>query len=132
MLLVETYIHKSSIHGLGLFTSQLILKGTKVWEFTPNLDKEYTHEQFLDLPKRAQEYIFHYGWIDPEINMYRLSFDNDRFMNWNENPNLAGTVNELFALRDIQKDEELTYPFIEDKSSTKKWQTYNGSILQFQ
>ena len=117
MLLVNHYLEKSSIHGLGVFASELIPKGTKVWEFTPGLDREWTPEEFNQLSEQAQQYILHYGWLDPITNMHRFPFDNDRFINWSNNPNVGGTSNEIFALRDIQKGEELTFPFEEDALS---------------
>jgi len=117
MLLIDHYLDKSEIHGLGVFASKLIPKGTKIWEFTPGLDREWTSEEFKKLPKQAQRYILHYGWIDPITNMHRFPFDNDRFINWDNDPNVGGTSDEIFALRDIQQGEELTFPFEEDALS---------------
>jgi len=119
MLLIKSYLEKSSIHGFGMFASEFIPKGTKVWEFTPGLDREWTPEQFSELPQKAQEYILHYGWLDPVTNMHRFPFDHDRFINWSEHPNVGGTSDEIFALRDIKEGEELTFPFEEDALSTK-------------
>jgi SET domain-containing protein len=119
MLLVETYLEKSSIHGFGLFASKSIPKGTKVWEFTPGLDREWSIEEFNLLPEKAKNYILHYGWLDPILNKYRFPFDHDRFINWSKNPNVSGTSDEIFAIVDIQKDEELTFPFEEDALSMK-------------
>ena len=114
MVLVKTYINKSPIHGLGVFAAEFIPAGTKIWEITPGLDLEWHNSQFVSLPEPAQQYILHWGYKDPETQMYRLSFDNDRFMNWSLTPNVVGTSNETFAAKDINKDEELTYPFSED------------------
>jgi len=119
MLLVKSYLEKSSIHGFGIFASEFIPKGTKVWEFTPGLDREWTPEQFSELPQKAQEYILHYGWLDPVTNLHRFPFDHDRFINWSENANVGGTSDEIFALRDIERGEELTFPFEEDALSIK-------------
>lgn len=120
MLLINAYIEKSSIHGFGLFASELIPKGTKVWEFTPGLDREWNLEEFRQLPEKARSYIMHYGWLDPLTNMHRFPFDNDRFINWSSTPNVGGTSDEIFALKDIQKNEELTFPFEEDALSQLK------------
>ena len=123
MLLVKSYLEKSSIHGFGIFASEFIPKGTKVWEFTPGLDREWTPEQFSQLPQKAQEYILHYGWLDPITNMHRFPFDHDRFINWSKHANVGGTSDEIFALRDIERGEELTFPFEEDALSTKNAST---------
>mgnify|MGYP003340846405 FL=1 len=114
MILVKTYIGPSSIHGLGVFAQEFIAQGTKVWEITPGMDLEWKPTEFIDLPYPAQQYIQHWGYQDPDTLNYRLSFDNDRFMNWSTNPNILGSSTETFAVRDIDKDEELTYPYAED------------------
>ncbi len=114
MILVKTYIDKSDIHGVGVFAAEFISKGTKIWEINRQLDLEWAIEEFIELPREAQLYIQHWGYRDPETLMYRLSFDNDRFMNWSSDPNVIGNSKETFAARDIDKYQELTYPFSED------------------
>ena len=57
MLLVKTYLDKSSIHGLGVFASQVIRKGTKVWRFVDGFDRVYSPTQFAKLPKPARDYL---------------------------------------------------------------------------
>ena len=37
MLLVRTYLDKSSIHGLGVFADQVIRKGTRIWTFVEGI-----------------------------------------------------------------------------------------------
>ena len=117
MLLIESYLDKSPIHGFGIFSSEFIPKGTMVWEFTPGLDLEWTENEFKNLPEKVKKYILHYGWLDPVTRMHRFPFDHDRFINWSNNPNVGGTSDSIFALRDIQKGEELTFPFEEDALS---------------
>ena len=117
MVLVKTYIDKSSIHGLGVFAAEFIPAGTKVWELTSGLDLDWTTAEFDKLDKNIQEYIHHWGYRDPDTDKYRLSFDNDRFMNWSNTPNVVGSSKETFAAKDIARGEELTYPFSEDLNS---------------
>lgn len=114
MVLVKTYLGPSPIHGLGVFADEFVPQGTKIWQLTPGLDLEWCYLDFISLPLAAREYILHWGYKDPESQMYRLSFDNDRFMNWSLTPNVVGNSNETFAARDIDKGEELTYPYSED------------------
>ena len=114
MMLIKTYIDKSQIHGMGVFAEEFISKGTKIWQLTSGLDLEWIHSEFICLPLSIQNYILHWGYKDPDTQMYRLSFDNDRFMNWSKEPNIVGTSLETFAIRDILAGEELTYPFEED------------------
>jgi SET domain-containing protein len=117
MLLIDYYLEKSPIHGFGIFTSKFIPEGTKVWEFTPGLDRKWTKKEFFELPEKAKKYILHYGWLDPETHTYRFPFDHDRFINCSNNPNVSGSGEEIFALRDILEGEEITFPFDEDELS---------------
>ena len=114
MVLVKTHIGKSKIHGLGVFASEFIPKGTKIWELTPGIDLEWNLSSFMSLPNQVQLYIRHWGYQDPTTFNYRLSFDNDRFMNWSLTPNVVGSSIETFATKDIKQGEELTYPYTED------------------
>ena len=117
MLLIDYYLEKSPIHGFGIFASKFIPKGTKVWEFTPGLDRKWTKEEFFELPERVQKYILHYGWLDSKTQTYRFPFDHDRFINCSNNPNVSGSGEEIFTLRDILEGEEITFPFDEDELS---------------
>ena len=69
------------------------------------------------LPSKAQEYILHYGWLDPETKTYKFPFDHDRFINCSESPNVSGSGKEIFSIRDILPGEEITFPFDEDDLS---------------
>ena len=41
MLNIKTYLDRSLIHGIGLFTNQEIMAGSIVWEFNPAVDLVY-------------------------------------------------------------------------------------------
>lgn len=47
MLLVETYIGPSDIHGIGLFAAKKIKKGTSIWEYNQNTTQMFWKKQFL-------------------------------------------------------------------------------------
>ncbi len=63
MFLVKTYVAKSEIHGLGVFTCGNILKGTIVWTYNPLMDKTLSIEDVLTLPLHIQEYLNTYAYI---------------------------------------------------------------------
>ena len=42
MLLVKTYLDKSSIHGVGVFAGETIRKDQKIWRLVYGLDRFYT------------------------------------------------------------------------------------------
>jgi len=106
MLLIKTYLDRSSIHGLGVFAGEFIRKGTKVWRFVDGFDRVYSPQDFAKLPKPAQDFIQHYGYrVDGEI---LLTVDHDHHMNHSDDANTCWRINHIVARRDIAKGEEIT------------------------
>jgi hypothetical protein len=115
MFVFETYIAKSTIHGLGVFTNVAIKKGTVVWRFEPSFDRMLTREQFDALPSIVRNFIRTRGFFDKRKNMYFLGGDFDLFSNHSDEPNLVEFPDyvgdftpDLIAARDIAACEELT------------------------
>ena len=119
MLLVKTYIAPSKIHGIGLFATEFIKKGTPTWQFTPGMDLELK-ENLMKLPQSSWESLLNHCYIDPQKpDTYILCFDNARFVNHSENPSIKNgpLVNGVYsdiAARDIEEGEELTYNYKEE------------------
>ena len=105
MLLIKNYIKDTGKYGLGLFTSQALKKGQKIWEFNSILDKKITEQEASLLPKIALEYLKEYSPLDE--NIYNLDGDFTKHMNHSFTPNIGFIKDEAFALKDINKDEEL-------------------------
>jgi len=106
MLLVKTYLDKSTIHGLGVFAGEFIRKGAKVWRFVDGFDRAYSPRQFSQLPKPARDYIWNYGYrVDGEI---LLTIDHDHHMNHSEDANTHWSNGHIVASRSIRKGEEIT------------------------
>ena len=116
MLLVKTKIKKSAIEGIGLFADETIPKGTLVQKFEPGIDIEISSEKILSLPEVARAAMLHFCYKHKLTGNYILCADNARFLNHSDTPNLSGgdSPEEIdIALRDIQKDEELTVNYRE-------------------
>ena len=127
MLLVRTKLGQSRIHGIGLFADQFISKGTSVWEPTPGFDLYFSKRDLDNLPKITKNYLAVYSYLDIHINKYVLNFDNTRFMNHSDDPNIISTYpignreGISIALRDIKRGEELTCNYKEfDKNYAEK------------
>jgi SET domain-containing protein len=106
MLLVRTYLDKSTIHGLGVFADQVIRKGTRIWTFVDGFDRAWSPKQFAKLPKPAREYIQRHGYrVDGEI---LLTVDHDHHINHSSNANTCWRSGFMVAKRDIYKGEEIT------------------------
>src|SRR5947199_5700232 len=113
MLLIPTRLAPSSIHGFGVFAVAPIAKGTPVWRFAKGLDMEFAPDIVPTLPAHVQEFFAHYGYLDRNRQRIILCFDNARFVNHSDTPNVAADYTQDphgldVALRDIAADEEIT------------------------
>jgi SET domain-containing protein len=106
MLLVRTYLYKSTINGLGVFAGEFIRKGTKVWRFVAGFDRSWSPRDFAKLPKQAQNYVLRYGYrVDGEV---LLTCDHDHHMNHSTNSNTYWRNGHIVARRNIAKGDEIT------------------------
>ena len=125
MMLVNTKVKESNIHGLGLFADQFIPRGTEIWRFTPGFDLKFTREQILSFPEALQIYIYKYSWRSKKSKLYCLSSDDGKFFNHSENPNVLSEYRDneeeviTVAIKDIQAGEEILddYNSFEDEKS---------------
>ncbi len=118
MLLIDTYLDKSPIHGLGVFAAEDVSKGTIVWEFNPIFDSVIRKDEIADLPRHALEYLFIYAWQNTDGD-FCIGIDNDKYANHSPDPNsrYLKESNTWVAVRDIKKGEELTDNYIEFSES---------------
>jgi SET domain-containing protein len=113
MLKVKTYIDKSSINGIGLFSLEFIPKETVVWDLDYGIDIIFS---FIG----ENEFLNKYCYKDQET--YILCVDDARFMNHSITPNTSnGIGNQTISNKDIQIGEEITcnYFEIDDDGKTK-------------
>ena len=113
MMLIETRVAPSPIHGLGLFAVQAIPKNTPIWTFQPGFDQDFSPEQFAALPPRAQAHARWFSFFAKPDNHAILSGDHSCFMNHSATPNTGAPKDATapvvtVALRNIAAGEELT------------------------
>jgi SET domain-containing protein len=114
MMLVPTYVAASAIHGTGLFATRPIAAGTVVWRFAEGLDQVIPTERLNGLPAHAREYLDRYAFESAFFpGGLLLSFDDTRFINHADDPNIDNTGIESIAQRDIAAGEELTCDYRE-------------------
>ncbi len=117
MLLIDTYLASSNIHGIGLFAGQNIKKGTVTWRFHEALDIVFTPSELAALPERVVAYVHEYGSLSKLSGKWVVSADNTRFTNHSSQPNLDTIRLEgepetvAVANKDIVKGEELTIDY---------------------
>lgn len=125
MLLVPTYLDKSPIHGIGLFTKEPIEKGSVVWKYEETLDRKYSAVFLVGSANPMLVGVLNrYGYVNANVSV--LCGDDARFMNFGIPANTECgepvTENEwsLLAARDIQKGEEITVPLNSDGDWARK------------
>ena len=113
MLMVKTKISQSATHGIGLFADQFIPKGTVTWRFMPGLDAVVPEDILLSLSEAARALFLNYCYVDKYTKHFILCFDDERFINHSDTPNIVQSQVESeiegveLAARDIEKGEEL-------------------------
>src|SRR3954463_3681095 len=124
MLLVPTRLAQSPIHGVGVFADAPILKGTPVWRFERGLDMEFSPDVVPSLPEHVRTFFAHYGYLDRNVGRIVLCFDDARFVNHSDAPNVATDYAQDrygldVALRDIAAGEELTMDYASFEESAE-------------
>ena len=127
VLMVKTKVGPSKIHGIGLFADQFIPKGTMTWRFVPNFDLRINPDELLRLSEPARKLFWNYAYVDKYNDHYILCFDDERFINHSENPNIiqrkrhSETEGVEIAACDIDRGEELTANYYDfDKDAERK------------
>ena len=109
MMVVRTFIDKSGIHGIGVFSKDSIKKGDKVWEFHPVFDLKIDPEVFDALPVAAREELEIHMYTPEENGPFYYETTSGKYMNHSREPNVDfSDVGFGFATRDILPGEELT------------------------
>ncbi len=97
----------SESKGRGVVATAPIRKGTITWVFD-QLDREFTPEQFWQLPPAIRETILTYSYRNRHGRLV-FCWDNERYMNHSFHANCCLTpYNFEIAIRDIACGEELT------------------------
>jgi uncharacterized protein len=111
MMMVETILKPSPIHGLGVFLISPVMRGQLVWRFDSRVDRVYSSEEMQTLPAHVQRYLRTYSTWHAESGLYVLCGDNGRYFNHSYDPSTisnAISFGEDRASRDLEAGEELT------------------------
>ena len=110
MLLVDVYLDKSPIEGIGVFAKRAVPRGTLVWKLDPRFDRLIEVEVWEAQTGAVKSYLDRYAYPDRrDRNFIVFEGDDARYMNHSDDPNCDISVpEETYALRDIAAGEELT------------------------
>lgn len=111
MMMVDTELRPSSIHGLGTFLLVPVKRGDLIWQFDSRIDRVYAEAEIDSLPPHMQTYLRIYStWHEPS-GLYVLCGDNGRYFNHAADPSTVSNAisfGEDRAVRDLAAGEELT------------------------
>lgn len=111
MLLVETELGPSNIHGIGVFLREPVRKGEPVWRFDSRIDRVYSEDELAGLPGHVQSFLRTYSTWHEATRLWILCGDNGRHFNHSDTPNtlsLGVAVGDDVAAEDLPAGTELT------------------------
>ncbi|MFZ5534962.1 MAG: SET domain-containing protein [Patescibacteria group bacterium] len=120
---MHTIVKDSHIHGLGVFATEDIPAGTRIFEYTGELiSRDEENRREIENDKTGVTYIYQIN--DHESIDGAVGGNDSRFVNHSCDPNVEGIIKDrhiyYVALRDIKKDEELFIDYAFDKDSKRE------------
>jgi hypothetical protein len=111
MMMVQTELRPSPIHGLGVFLLEPVKAGGLLWRFDARIDRVYSADEIASLPAHVQAYLHTYSTFHEATGLYVLCGDNGRFFNHSATPSTVSNAisfGEDHAARDLAIGDELT------------------------
>ncbi len=111
MLLFDTELRPSSIHGIGVFLLEDVKEGDVIWRYDSRIDRIYCEDEILSLPPRTREFLRTYCTWHEAAQLWVLCGDNGRHFNHSSAPNTISrgiAFGDDIAAADIPAGTELT------------------------
>ena len=111
MMMVETELRPSSIHGLGVFLTEDVKAGQLIWRFDSRIDRVFSDAELREMPPRLQQFLRTYSTLHDELKLWVLCGDNGRHFNHSDTPNtrsLGVAFGDDVAAADLAAGTELT------------------------
>lgn len=111
MMMVETELRASPIHGIGTFLLQDVRKGDLIWRFDSRIDRVFADSELDGLPVGLRTFLAVYSTYHRESGLWILCGDNGRHFNHSEQPNtisLGVGFGDDIAAEDLPAGTELT------------------------
>ena len=119
MFLIDTYLDKSKIQGIGVFSKENITKGKKIKEVRPEFEIRINKTNLPRMPLALANFIQTHAHEENE-NEYCLGIDNEKYLNHSNNP----TVDEDgIALKNIKIGDEITIDYRDFDDNIELWLT---------
>jgi hypothetical protein len=111
MLMVETELRQSEIHGTGVFLKEPVRKGDLIWRFDSRIDRVYSEDDVASLPEKMRGFLRTYSTWHEATRLWILCGDNGRHFNHSDAPNtlsLGAGFGDDVAAQDLPAGTELT------------------------
>ena len=119
MFLIDTYLDKSKIEGVGVFAKENVKKGEKIKEVRPEFEIEFDKENLPRMPLALARLIDNYAYErEKESNIVVLGIDNEKYLNHSDDPSVN---DDGIALKDIKIGDEITIDYRDFDDSIDKW-----------
>ena len=122
MFLIDTYLDKSKIEGVGVFAKENIKKGQLIKEVRPDFEIEFNKDNLPKMPLALAKFINTHAY-ERELGskILVMGIDNEKYLNHSNNP----SVNDNgIALKDIKIGDEITVDYKDfDVNINKLWLT---------
>tara|TARA_R110000737_G_scaffold190878_1_gene212443 strand:- start:18 stop:386 length:369 start_codon:yes stop_codon:yes gene_type:complete len=122
MFLIDTYLDKSKIQGVGVFAKENIKKGQLIKEVRPDFEIEFNKDNLPKMPLALAKLIDTHAY-ERELGskILVMGIDNEKYLNHSNNP----SVNDNgIALKNIKIGDEITVDYKNfDVNINKLWLT---------
>ena len=119
MFLINTYLNKSKIQGVGVFSNENVRKGQKIKEVKPEFEFRFDKTNLPKMPLAFANFIESHGYENNK-NEYVLSIDNEKYLNHSANPSVN---DDGIALKNIKVGDEITVDYRDFDDSIESWLT---------
>jgi SET domain-containing protein len=121
MLLIDTYLDKSNIQGVGVFAKENAKKGEKIKEVRPEFEIEFNSENLPRMPLALAKFIYTHSY-ERELGskMFVMGIDNEKYLNHSTDPSVDDNG---IALKNIKIGDEITIDYRDFDDSMKAWLT---------
>ena len=121
-MLIDTYLDKSKIQGVGVFAKENIKKGERIKEVRPEFEIEFNSDNLPKMPLALAKFIDTHSY-ERELGskILVMGIDNEKYLNHSDDPSVS---DDGIALKDIKIGDEITINYKDfDDSVEKLWLT---------
>ena len=119
MFLIDTYLDKSKIEGIGVFAKENVKKGEKIKEVRPEFEIEFDKENLPRMPLALARLIDNYAYErEKGSKIVVLGIDHEKYLNHSDDPSVN---DDGIALKDINIGDEITIDYRDFDDSINKW-----------